>query len=77
MTDYKLEFKAAAARDLYKLTKQDKFLGKEIIDRHLPRTSPIHSARAERKRAIWLTSEAIILISKALRIGSSTASRRR
>lgn len=37
MTDYKLEFKAAAARDLYKLTKQDKFLGKEIIDKHLPR----------------------------------------
>jgi mRNA-degrading endonuclease RelE of RelBE toxin-antitoxin system len=34
--EYSLKFKAAAARDLYKLTKKNRDLGKLIINEHLP-----------------------------------------
>jgi mRNA-degrading endonuclease RelE of RelBE toxin-antitoxin system len=34
--EYSLKFKAAAARDLYKLTKINRDLGKLIINEHLP-----------------------------------------
>ena len=33
---YTLKFKAAAARDLYKLTKKNRDLGKLIVNEHLP-----------------------------------------
>ncbi len=41
---YSLKFKAAAARDLYKLTKKNADLGKIIIDEHLPALikNPLH-----------------------------------
>lgn len=34
--EYKLKFKSAAAKDLYKLTKKNKELGKVIINHKLP-----------------------------------------
>lgn len=34
--DYELKFKAAAAKELYKLTRKDKALGQLIIDRQIP-----------------------------------------
>jgi len=34
--EYSLKFKPAAARDLYKLTKKNRDLGKLIINEHLP-----------------------------------------
>jgi len=34
--DHTLKFKAAAARDLYKLTKKNRDLGKLIVNEHIP-----------------------------------------